>query len=313
MMKSVTVFAPATIANFNVGYDILGLALTGIGDEVTLSHNGSNKNKIVEIINDSGLPKDLDKNCCSTVVQAMQKEQKDNRGIDFIIKKGFAAGSGLGSSSASSAAAAYAYNELVGHPYSKKELIKFAALGEQIACGTAHIDNVTPSILGGIVLVSGKTLDEIIELPVIENLYVVTLFPKIHLKTSDSRKILKKSIPLAIHSKQTGAMGAFISSLYENNLQRFGKAMKDLIIEPMRSILIPKFDDLKKKAFQNNAVAYGISGSGPTVFCVTYGKEDALAMQPILAKVYDDTGIVVETHHSKITKNSGACIISKNF
>jgi homoserine kinase len=175
-MRQVNAFAPATIANFNEGYDVLGVSLNNIGDEVKLIINDTNLNKIIEIKNGETLPKSIDKNCCSVVINEMQKDQDSFVGVEITIVKVFASGSGLGSSSASSAAAAYAYNALIGKPYSTKELVHFAALGEKVACGIAHIDNVSPSFLDGIILATGTNIDKIIELPVIDNLYAVTFF-----------------------------------------------------------------------------------------------------------------------------------------
>ncbi len=308
-MKQIKVFAPATIGNFNVGYDVLGLSLNNIGDELILEFNNSGKNKISKIINGPDLPYETDKNSCSVVIAAMQKAVKDKRGLDIVIKKGFASGSGMGSSSASSAAAAFGYNELVGAPYSRRELIHFAALGEKIACGTAHVDNVAPSLLGGIVLSSGKSPEEILQLPIIDDLYAVTLLPGIKINTSDARKILKDSVSKEIYSRQLGYMGAFVSSLYKKDLDLFSASMKDMVVEPMRSILIPRFRELKETALQNSALAFGISGSGPSVFAIAHGEDKAEIIRTKLEKVYKGSGMNVITYCNAIVEDSGARII----
>ena len=310
-MKSIKAFAPATLANFNVGYDILGLSLNNIGDEVELTFNGTAENKITKIINGDNLPYEAEKNCCSVVIRKIQEAQDDFRGVDILLKKGFAAGSGLGSSSASSAAAAYGYNRLIDSPYTDKELVAFAAEGERVACGSAHIDNVAPSILGGIILAKGKTPSDIIELPVIENLYVTTLYPNISVKTSDSRTILKTDVPLATFSQQVAFMGTFVSSLYEKDLRIFAESLQDLVIEPMRSLLIPKFKEMKMAALNNRALAFGISGSGPSVFAVSQGEEDAKNIEEALRKVYEKVDIPIQTYINAIAKESGARIISE--
>lgn len=308
-MKSINAFAPATIANFNVGYDILGISLNNIGDEVKLSFNGTVENKIIKIINGDNLPKETDKNCCSVVIRKMQEALNDFKGVDIVITKGFGSGSGLGSSSASSAAAAYGYNKLIHSPFTTKELVAFAAEGERVACGSAHIDNVAPSLLGGIILATGKKPTNLIELPIIDNLYAITLFPKIELNTSDSRKILKDTIPLTTVSKQVGLMGAFVSSLYEQNLERFSNSLQDLIIEPMRSLLIPKFKEMKIAAITSKALAFGISGSGPSVFAIAEGKENAIKVLSALEKVYSGIDIETQTYINSLSKKSGARIL----
>ena len=310
-MNQVIAYAPATVANFNVGYDVLGLSLNDIGDEVELRVNGTEVNNIIEIINGDGLPLDRDKNCCSVVIRKMQEDQNKFVGVDIIITKGFAAGSGLGSSSASSAAAVFAYNNLIGTPYSNKELVAFAAEGERIACGSAHVDNVAPSILGGIVLSKGKKPSDLVQLPLIENLYAVTLFPAIKVNTSDARKILNNTIDLKTLSKQVSLMGAFVSSLYDKDIDLFSASLKDLVVEPRRSLLIPRFHELKKAAQQNKALAFGISGSGPSVFAIAKDEEQADQILSSMEEVYADLSIKTQTRKHLLCKESGARILNK--
>jgi homoserine kinase len=309
-MKNIKAFAPATIANFNVGYDILGLSLNNIGDEVELTFNGTKENKISKIINGDNLPYEIDKNCCSVVIRKMQEDQNNFRGVDIVLTKGFAAGSGLGSSSASSAAAAYGYNKLIGSPYSNKELVAFAAEGERVACGSPHIDNVAPSILGGLILAKGNNPSDILELPIINNLYAVTLYPNIKVNTSDSRKILKDNVPLATFSKQVAFMGSFVMSLYEKDINLFSDSLQDLVIEPIRSLLIPKFQEMKSGALKNNALAFGVSGSGPSIFAIAEGAENAKKIEIALKKVYKNVDISSQTFISALTKDSGTRILN---
>lgn len=308
-MKSIKVFAPATIANMNVGFDCLGLALGNVGDIVELTINETSDNKITAIENGKDLPHEADKNCCSVVVRKMQEALNNFIGVDIRLIKGFASGSGLGSSSASSAAAAFAFNALVGTPFSSKELISFAAEGEKIACGTAHVDNVAPSILGGIILASSSEEKDIIQLPVPDNLYALTFFPNIKINTSSSRKILKEKVAIKTASKQISLMGTFVASLYENNLDLFKASLHDLIVEPTRSLLIPKFTELKSTALENNALAFGISGSGPSVFAFASDESTAELIQSKLESVYADTGITTKSYIHKISASNGARII----
>ena len=309
-MRKIKAFAPATIANFNVGYDVLGLSLNNIGDEVELIFNETKENKILQIINGDNLPFDVDKNCCSVVIKKIQEHLNDFKGVDIFLKKGFAAGSGLGSSSASSAAAAFAYNKLMGSPYSNKELVAFAAEGEKVACGSAHIDNVAPAILGGIILAKGNKPSDIIELPIIENLYAVTLYPNISINTSDSRKILKTDVHLALFSKQVAYMGSFVASLYEKDITLFSDSLQDLVIEPIRSLLIPKFIEMKTTAINNKALAFGISGSGPSVFAIAEGEENAKKIEIALKGIYENVNISIQTYINALSKDSGAKILN---
>jgi len=308
-MKKITAFAPATIGNVSVGYDVLGLSVNNIGDEVELTVNGGIENRITEIVNGENLPTEIEKNCCSVVIRKMQESLQEFTGVDIRITKGFASGSGMGSSSASSAAAAYAYNELKGRPFSNKELVFFAAEGERVASGSAHTDNVASSILGGIVLSNGKTIKDIIELPVPENLFVVSLLPKIEIKTSDSRKILKRNVPLSIASKQVGLMAAFVSSLYEGDLDLLSHSLRDLFAEPTRQLLIPLFAEMKKAVIDNGGMAFGISGSGPAVFALCHGEKNAKAIKTALATVYNQVDIDTTIYINALVKDSGARII----
>lgn len=305
-MKEITAFAPASIANFNVGYDVLGVSLNNLGDQVKLVHNETQENKIISIENGEQIPTDVNKNCCSVVIRKMQEALGIYRGVDIYITKGFASGSGLGSSSASSAAAAFGYNELLGKPYSKKELVFFAAEGERVACGSAHIDNVAASILGGIVLASGN---DVIELPVPKNLFATTLFPKITLNTTDSRKILKEHVSLKSASQQIGLMGMFVSSLYKNDLNGLSNSLQDILIEPMRSLLIPHFFEMKKAVKQCGGLAFGISGSGPSVFAISEGKTNAELITNVLEEVYVPLGIEFQIYNNALSEKSGARIL----
>ncbi|MCH2216374.1 MAG: homoserine kinase [Flavobacteriales bacterium] len=308
-MKSLKAFAPATIANFNVGYDILGLSLNNIGDEIEFVPNGTDQNKITQILNGPGLPLEADKNCCSVVVRRMQEALNHFEGVDLKIIKGFNSGSGLGSSSASSAAAAFGYNELIGRPFSNRELVFFAAEGERVACGSAHTDNVAPSILGGIILSIGGSAEDLLELPVPENLYAISLFPKIKIKTADSRKILRDEVALNKVTKQVAYMGAFVQSLHTNDMNLFSRSLQDLIIEPSRSLLIPKFQEMRKAVMGSGGLAFGISGSGPSVFAIAEGEVSSKQVLKALENVYKSEEMSIQTYVNQLAAKSGARLI----
>lgn len=268
-----TAFAPATVANLNAGFDILGLSLTKIGDTVSVVENGTTENRIIEIKNGDNLPFDVTKNACSVVINAMQKHLGDTVGLDIWIEKGFESGSGLGSSSASSAAAALCYNLYKKNVFTSLELVQFAAKGEEIACGSAHLDNVAPAIFGGITLV--KDEQTILSLPIPDDLFLVLLFQKVEIKTSDARRILPKKIDLKTSIKQNAHLASLVAALYEKDYQLMKNSFVDFMAEPHRKVLIPNFDELKIIAESHGAITFGISGSGPSVFCLTKGLETA--------------------------------------
>lgn len=304
-MKKSCAFAPATIANLNVGYDVLGLALRGLGDKVEVAANHSEKNTIAEIQNGAKLPYGIEENCCSVVIRKMQENLRQFEGVDIRIHKGFASGSGLGSSSASSAAAAIAYNDFLGSPFAKEELVKFAAEGERVACGAAHWDNVAPAIMGGMVLIhQGK----LISLPSPTDLFAVSFFPMVKINTADARGIVRQNFPIKLVSQQVAHMGAFVASLYQKDLELFSKSLQDLLIEPTRNLLIPKFQEMKMKALENQALAFGISGSGPSVFALAKNQDDAQNILQVLESIYTNSGINTKGFIESLAGNKGAYI-----
>jgi homoserine kinase len=308
--EKIAAFAPATIANLAVGFDVLGYAMNSVGDTVELTKNGKQLNRITHIENGANLPFDLEQNCCSVVIQKMQESLNLFVGVDIVIKKGFESKSGMGSSSASSAAAALAYNALIGDPFTKEELVQFAMEGERIACGAAHADNVAPAILGGLVLLRQESPFSSIHLPIPDGLYVLVFFPKVEIKTADSRSVISNAISLKKASQQWARMGAFVSSLYQNDIQLLGQSMEDLIVEESRSILIPNYTEMKAIAKQEGAISFGISGSGPSIFCLFDSKEKAEYCRIKLEELFVESNISHQTYIEAFTVNQGAKLLN---
>jgi homoserine kinase len=297
-METYKAFAPATIANLNVGFDILGLALQNIGDTVEITLNELNYNRITNIVNGANLPFEVNKNSCSVVIQKMQEAINDFKGLDIQITKGFDSGSGMGSSSASSAAAAIAFNLMQNNRFSELELIQFAGEGERIACGSAHFDNVAPAIMKGITLVKNENC--VLKLPVLEDLFALVIFQNIEIKTEYARSILPQTIPLEYAISQMANIASLVSALYTKDYNLFKDCMIDLIAEPYRSKLIPNFKELKAIAIQNNAIAYGISGSGPSVFCLAKGKYNLDIIQNNCINYLNNKNVVYKCYTSKV-------------
>ena len=288
IQETICGFAPATIANVNVGFDVLGISLSSVGDRVEVTPNGSGENKITFIESATPLPYAVEKNSCTVVISAMQAQLENPLYVDVRIRKGFASGSGLGSSSASSAAAAFAYNTLMGNPFTLEELLPFAAEGERAACGSAHYDNVSPAILGGIVLLYQN---KPIRLPLPKGLHAVSFFPNIEVNTASARSIVSRHVSLDIVSKQVSAMGAFVSGLYQEDYDLLRKAAKDFLVEPSRKILIPYFDEMKEATLSVGGITFGISGSGPSVFALAESRAVAERILAELHKIYAGQGI----------------------
>ncbi len=297
-MDNIKIFAPATVANLSCGFDVLGCCMESTGDIMTIMRNDLKEVRITKITGQD-LPMDADKNVAGVAVMAMLQHLGLDDGFDIQIDKKIKAGSGIGSSAASSAGAVFAVNELLGKPFTKNELIPFAMEGEMLASGNAHADNVAPALLGGFSLVRSYDPLEVLSLPVPEELRVVVLHPLIEVKTRDSRAILKQTVSLKQAVQQWGNLGAFISGLYTDNYDLLGRSLKDDIVEPIRSILIPYFDDLDHLA-SKNALGFGISGSGPSVFALCRGDENAQKIYNRFQEFYNNKEIDFDLHLSKI-------------
>ncbi len=298
-MEEIKIFAPATLANLSCGFDVLGCCLDNVGDEMHIKKNNVNQVRITRITGQV-LPMITRENVAGVAVLALLESLNSTQGFDIEIDKHIKPGSGIGSSAASSAGAVYAINKILGEPFTLKELIPFAMEGERLASGNAHADNVAPALMGGFNLVRSYQPLEVITLPSPPELRVVILHPLIELKTKDSRAILKQSVHLKDAVSQWGNLGALISALYTEDYALLGRSLEDKIIEPVRSILIPFFDELKKIALESGALGFGISGSGPSVFAMCKGDTVATNVQEAMQLFYREKGIDFDLHQSKI-------------
>ena len=209
-------------------------------------------------------------------------------GFKFEVSKNIKAGSGLGSSASSSSAAVFGVNQLLGAPFTKKELIPFAMEGERAASGSAHADNVAPCLLGGFTLVRSYNPLDIISLDYPDSLYVSVVHPQIEIKTSDSKKIIKQEIPLSDAIIQLGNLGGLVAGLAQSDYDLISRSLKDVIAEPARSMLIPLFKEAKKIAINEGALGGSISGSGPFIFALSTSKNVAQKIATSLDKLHNE-------------------------
>jgi homoserine kinase len=230
-------------------------------------------------------------------------------GFEIEIYKNIKAGSGIGSSAASSAGAVFGINELLGRPFTRKELVLFAMQGEKLASGNAHADNVAPALLGGFTLVRSSNPLDIIKIESPSELYATVVHPQIELKTSDARSVLKQTVSLKSAITQWGNVGGLIAGLYTKDYDLIGRSLHDEIVEPLRSVLIPGFDLIKQTALENGALGSGISGSGPSIFALSKGKETADKIAKAMSAVYDEMNLPYEIHVSKVN-DEGIKIVS---
>ncbi|MGB3065646.1 homoserine kinase [Sphingobacterium thalpophilum] len=278
MLPEVRVFAPATVANMICGFDILGFAVDQPGDEVIMRRKQQPGVTIKEITGDDGrLPLDPDKNtvsaCVQYLLQALNIAAKV--GVEIELHKHMPIGSGLGSSAASTVAGIFAINVMLGNPLTKEELLPFCVEGERLACGTGHADNVAPALYGGITLIRGNQPLDVISIPSPPELVAAVVFPQVDVPTRDARQLIKDKVLLKDAVTQWGNIAGLVAGLFQEDYDLIARSMKDILIEPTRAILIPQFYEMKAIAMENGALAFGISGSGPSVVAMTKDEEVA--------------------------------------
>ena len=296
-MKEIKVFAPASIANLSCGYDILGVCLDNIGDEITVRKT-KKKGITIKKVSGQKLSTDISVNVAGVSATALLNESKVNCGFEIEIHKGIKPGSGIGSSAASSAGSVFAINKLIGEPYSNKELIKFAMQGEMAASGSKHADNVAAVLLGGFTFVRNSVENDYFKLNTPIEIAFTVIHPKIELKTKDSRAVIKDKVSIKNMIEQSANLGAFISGLYTENYDLIRRSVKDVVIEPLRSVLIPKFEEIKSASINSGALSCGISGSGPSVFAICKGITTANKVGEAMKKVYRNLNLEYDIHIS---------------
>jgi homoserine kinase len=289
-MREVTVYAPATVANVVCGFDILGFALSGPHDKMVVRISDK---KGVTIINKDnyGLPADATQNVAGVALLAML-DALHGQAVGFEIEstKTIKPGSGIGSSAASASAAVVGANELLNKRFSREELVAFAMCGEALASGAKHADNIAPCIYGGVTLIRSNDPIDIIPIPA-PPLYVTVLHPQIEIKTSEARQILKKNVPLRDAITQWANVAGLIAGLMQSDYALIGRSLTDVIVEPMRSTLIPMYAAVKQASMEAGALGGGISGSGPSVFMLSRDEATAHLVETAIKSIYDKVGI----------------------
>lgn len=296
--KTICVHAPGTVANLVCGFDILGLALHEPYDIMEMRLLDEPK-VIIHNRDSYSLPTEPDKNVAGVVLQSVMEKVGGNTGFEITIEKRIKPGSGIGSSAASAAGAAIGANHLLGNIFTTSELVQFAMNGEKLASGVKHADNIAPCILGGISLIRSIHPLDIVSIPAPE-LYVTIVHPQIEVRTSDARQILRQQVLLKDAIRQWGNIAGLVTGFLKNDLELIGRSLEDVIIEPVRSILIPGFEEVKLKCREAGALGGGISGSGPSLFMLSRDEPTALNVETAMKSVYDQVGIAYHTYVTKI-------------
>lgn len=261
----VKVFAPATVANVAVGFDILGFALKGVGDLVTVKLINEPRVEILQIKGSPSIPTDPSKNTASVPLLAMIRELGLKKGFSISVEKGIPLGSGMGGSAASAVGAVVGAQKLLKKKLSTKDLLHFALQGEAIASGSAHADNVAPCLLGGMTAVLSNHPIDVVSLPV-PALHCVIVHPHVVIETKTAREVLKKELLLSEHVRQSASLTGVIAALFRKDKDLLRRSMVDWVVGPQRAKLIPGFDAAKEAALRAGARCFAISGSGPSVF-----------------------------------------------
>lgn len=297
-MNSITVKSPASVANLCCGFDIMGIALNGLYDVMTLIKR-EQPGISIKHIDHYGLPEDPSQNVAGVALQAMMDALNYTNGFDVIIDKQIKPGSGIGSSAASATGIVVAANELLGKPFGKKELVAFAMEGEALASGSRHADNLAPCIYGGLTLIRDTATLDIIELP-IPPLYVNIVHPQIEIKTSYARQILPREVPLKSAITQWANVAGLIAGFIKKDYGLISRSLNDVIVEPVRSKLIPGFDEVKKNSIEAGALGGGIAGSGPSLFMFSEDLAVAKKVENEMKNVYQKLGIEYKTYITTI-------------
>ncbi len=300
MNNEVKIFCPATVANVNCGFDALGFALEGIGDEMVF-RKVPQPGVVITKITGEDLPMEATKNVAGVAAIAMLEGEALDFGIEIEIHKKIRCGSGIGSSAASAAGAVFGINQFLKTPISPLELTHYAMKGEALASGHEHADNVAPCLYGGTTLITGYDPFRITALPPMDHLFVGILHPHIKIATKDARAILPKEVPLKDAITQAQKLAGFVTSLYEWDKTLFAESLQDLLIEPHRKQLIPHFDAIKEISIAEGCIAFGISGSGPSLFCFAFAKAHIDNYLATSKTYYMSKGLEVDTYSSRVS------------
>ena len=296
-MRSVTAFAPATVANVAVGFDILGFAVEAAGDEVTVAASAREGVRVVSVTDatgtlpDGAIPLDPARNTATVGLLRLLEDVRPGFGLDVGVRKGIALGSGMGGSAASAVAALVAANALLERPLAKETLLAYALAAERVASGAAHPDNAAPSLFGGLTLIVSIDPLRLVRLPVPRGVLAVLVHPRVRVDTRDARAVLSPTVPLADHVRQSAHLAGFVAACYTDDPGLLEATLRDLVIEPQRAALIPGFAAVKSAALDAGALGASISGSGPSVFAWVDSESAAGRVRAAMVGAFEAGGV----------------------
>jgi len=306
-----TAFAPASVGNVAIGFDILGFAVEALGDRVTVTRADAPGVIITAVSGVAGdLPREPQRNTGGRALLAMQEALQPGFGFLMEIDKGIPLASGLGGSAASAVAAVVAANALLPKPCNKLDLLQFAMQGEAVASGSVHVDNISASLFGGLVLTVGIDQPRVKLIPVPGRVRAVIVHPHMFLSTQQARAILSRTVTLSDFVWQTANLAGFISGCYTNDLDMIRASFQDVVIEPQRQALIPGFAEVRRASMEAGALGCSISGAGPTLFAWALESNATLVLEAMRREFYrrgiavDDWIIAPQSGGARVTESS---------
>lgn len=307
-MNTIKIFAPASVANVSCGYDIFGFALNDIGDEITLTKRDDGR-LVIQKVEGADLPTEPEKNVATVGIASLLKHIGSKQGFDISIKKTIPPCSGLGSSASSASGAVFAASELLQTGLSKHELLPFAMDGEYIASKSYHADNIAPAMLGGFTVV--RSVDpkvDVFNIDYPKDLHVLVIFPQVPIKTAEAKELLGDAVSMKQARVQWGNVAGMVAGMMTKDWELIERSMVDVVAEPLRKKLIPNYDEVKTTALEQGAVAFNISGSGPSMFAFFKSEGQAKQAIPIIEKTYNRQSIDCLFHISNIN-SEGAKVL----
>ncbi|MBV8855873.1 MAG: homoserine kinase [Acidobacteria bacterium] len=314
-MRSAAAFAPATVSNVAVGFDVLGFAVEAAGDEVALTLTEGESVRVVEVsdatgtLPDGAISLDPAQNTATVGLIKLLEDLRPGFGFDVRVRKGIALGSGMGGSAASAVAALVAANSLLKAPLPKESLLAYALAAERVACGASHPDNAAPSLFGGLTLIVSTDPLRCVRLPVPRGLLAVLVHPHVRVDTRDSRAVLRPHVPLADHVRQSARLAGLVAACFNDDFELMRACLEDVLIEPQRAALIPGFARVKAAALEAGALGASISGSGPSVFALANDEETAERARAAMVEVFRASGVAEVDSWVSHVSEEGAKVI----
>lgn len=298
MTAAASAFAPASVGNVGVGFDILGHTIAGPGDRVTVRRVSEAGVRIVAIRGcEVTLPTEAERNTAGAALLALREAQALSFGFEIVIDKGIPYGSGMGGSAASAVAALIAANALLDRPLARRSLYPFALAGETVASGSRHGDNVGAMLLGGLVL---STVERLVSIPVPAGLHCALAHPHAVLETRAARKALEGRYDLSVFVEQSANLAQLLAGCYSGDFDLIRNGLNDVLIEPRRMALIPGFTAVKRATLEAGALGASISGAGPSVFAWCENAQIALASAHAMREAFAASGLDSDTWISPV-------------